>query len=168
MADLDERLNQLISDQESMKKVLEMAKAILAQRDSANPAPAEEAPPVPTPAPAPAPQPASALPEQDLSAMLGALMARQTEASVPPPDAAPAEITSSSEGSQSLAPLAAVLPQLMQALSGNGNLIKSERVNLLRAMRPYLKESRSGSIDRALKMANVTKAATSAMHLLGR
>ena len=53
MADLDERLNQLISDQESMKKVLEMAKAILAQRDSANPAPAEEAPPVPTPAPAP-------------------------------------------------------------------------------------------------------------------
>ena len=152
MADLDERLNQLISDQESMKKVLEMAKAILAQRDSANPAPAEEAPPVPTPAPA----------------MLGALMARQTEASVPPPDAAPAETTSSSEGSQSLAPLAAVLPQLMQALSGNGNLIKSERVNLLRAMRPYLKESRSGSIDRALKMANVTKAATSAMHLLGR
>ena len=75
MADLDERLNQLISDQESMKKVLEMAKAILAQRDSANPAPAEEAPPVPTPAPAP--QPASAVPEQDLSAMLGALMARR-------------------------------------------------------------------------------------------
>ena len=91
MADLDERLNQLISDQESMKKVLEMAKAILAQRDSANPAPAEEAPPVP----APAPQPASAVPEQDLSAMLGALMARQAEASAPSPDAAPAETTSS-------------------------------------------------------------------------
>ena len=166
MADLDERLNQLISDQESMQKVLEMAKAILAQRDSANPAPAEEAPPVPTPAPAP--QPTSAVPEQDLSAMLGALMARQAEASAPSPNAAPAETTSSSEGSQSLAPLAAVLPQLMQALSGDGNLIKSERVDLLRAMRPYLKESRSGSIDRALKMANVTKAATSAMHLLGR
>ena len=164
MADLDERLNQLISDQESMKKVLEMAKAILAQRDSANPAPAEEAPPVP----APAPQPASAVPEQDLSAMLEALMARQTETSAPSSDAAPAEPMSPSEGSQSLAPLAAVLPQLMQALSGNGNFIKSERVNLLRAMRPYLKESRSGSIDRALKMANVTKAATSAMHLLGR
>ena len=164
MADLDERLNQLISDQESMKKVLEMAKAILAQRDSANPAPAEEAPPVYTPSPAP--QPASAVPEQDLSAMLEALMARQTETSAPSPDAAPAETMLPSEGSQSLAPLAAVLPQLMQALSGNGNFIKS--VNLLRAMRPYLKESRSGSIDRALKMANVTKAATSAMHLLGR
>ena len=35
MADLDDRLDRLISDQESMRKVLEMAKTILAQRDSA-------------------------------------------------------------------------------------------------------------------------------------
>ena len=46
--------------------------------------------------------------------------------------------------------------------------MKSERLDLLRAMKPYLKESRISSIDRAVRMANMTKAAASAMHLLGR
>lgn len=34
MADLNERLDRLIADRDSMKKVLEMARTILAQRDS--------------------------------------------------------------------------------------------------------------------------------------
>ena len=61
-----------------------------------------------------------------------------------------------------------LLPQLMTLFSGQGDLVKSERLDLLRAMKPYLKESRISSIDRAVKMANMTKAAASAMHLLGR
>lgn len=163
MADLDERLNQLISDQESMKKVLAMAKAILAQRDSATPEPAQ-------PAAVPQPQePAPADPAApDVASMLAAIMANsQKGPQAPPSEAAAAPPVFSAEGG-SASPLAAMLPQLMQIMSGNGNLVRSERVNLLQAMRPYLKESRLGSIDRALKMANVTKAATSAMHLLGR
>lgn len=155
MADLDERLDRLISDQESMRKVLEMAKTILAQQDSAASASATEPPPsAAEPAPAP-----------DLSSLLSAMMSQQ----VPPQQ--PSESTATNQPQQPLQgmpALAAVLPQLMQAMSGQGDLVKQERVTLLRAMRPYLKETRLSSIERALRMANMTKAATAALHALGR
>lgn len=72
---------------------------------------------------------------------------------------------------QSMAPspsLALLLPQLMQAMSGEGNMIKQERVALLRAIRPYLKENRVQSLDRALRLANMTKVASTALKTLGR
>ena len=153
MADLDERLSQLISDQESMKKVLEIAKVIMTQRDSDTPAPAMQTSEA-------APQQPSASP--DLTGLLSSLLSQPS--SEPPKAQEPAAVPES----DNLLPLAAMLPQLLQALSGEGNLLKSDRVNLLQAMRPYLKENRLRSIDRALKLANVTKAATSAMHLIGR
>jgi hypothetical protein len=98
-----------------------------------------------------------------LNALLSTVLSTQSHQSSPQ-----SETVSESERAASTSPLVALLPQLMQAMSGQGNLIKSERVNLIQAMRPYLKENRLQSIDRAIKMANVTKAATSAIHLLGR
>lgn len=151
MADLDERLNQLLSDQDTVNRILELARLIQAQRDSQNPEPVKS--------PAPAPQTA----EPDLSALLATVLSAQAPQPSPQNDTTP-----TSDPMASPSPLVTLLPQLMQAMSGQGNLIKSERVNLIQAMRPYLKENRLQSIDRALKMANVTKAATSAIHLLGR
>lgn len=165
MADLDERLNRLVADQDSMKKVVETAKAILAQRNGPDPGSAEssDAESVPTAA-----EGAKPPPKADSAASLTALLqqfAAQKDGdapkSTPQSDASPASAAT-------LPALAAVLPQFMTALSGQGNLLKSERVDLINAMRPYLKEERAGHIDRALKMANVAKAAMSAMHLLGR
>lgn len=152
MTDLDERLNQLLSDQDTVNRILEVAKLIQAQRDSQNPEPVK--------AEQTAEQQTG---EPDLSTLLASVLSSQTS---PSPD--PNDTASASGGASALSPLAALLPQLMQAMSGQGNLIKSERVNLIQAMRPYLKANRLQSIDRAIKMANVTKAATSAMHLLGR
>lgn len=155
MADLDDRLDRLISDQESMRKVLETAKTILAQRDSAASVSVSDPP---TKAEAPPQSP-------DLSSLLSTIMDQQ------------AAVQSQKEGldapepqtqAQGMPALAAILPQLMQAMSGQGNLVKQERVTLLRAMRPYLKDTRLSSIDRALRMANMTKAATAALHTLGR
>ncbi len=151
MADLDERLNQLLSDQDTVNRILELAKLIQAQRDSQNP---ESVKP---------PTPASQNTEPDLSTLLATVLSTQDTQS--PQQGEPVSINDSTV---SPSPLVSLLPQLMQAMSGHGNLIKSERVNLIQAMRPYLKENRLQSIDRALKMANVTKAATSALHLLGR
>lgn len=156
MADLDERLNQLLSDQDTVNKILEVAKALQVQRDSASPEPAKTEPPVPQ-------QTESA--EPDLSALLASMLSGAPQQE---PTASTSQTHADPDPAAALPPLAAILPQLMQAMSGQGNLIKRERVNLLQAMRPYLKENRLQSIDRALKMANVTKAATSAMHLLGR
>ena len=152
MADLDERLNQLLSDQDTVNRILELAKLIQAQWDSQNPEPVK-----------PPQTPLQQTAEPDLSALLTAVMSSHDTQSPPQSNTAPT-IDSNTFPS----PLVALLPQLMQAMSGQGNLIKSERVNLIQAMRPYLKENRLQSIDRAIKMANVTKAATSAIHLLGR
>lgn len=157
MAELEERFSQLLADPEQMQKVVDMARAILSQRESAPSAPSS-----PAPAAAAGDPPASAADPAGLTAMLSAMLKAGDAA--PGSAALPAAAGSAMEQS----PLAALLPQLMTLLSGQGDLVKSERLNLLRAMKPYLKESRISSIDRAVRMANMTKAAASAMHLLGR
>lgn len=68
----------------------------------------------------------------------------------------------------SLGSLAAVLPPLMQAFSGRSDLVKPEKLNLVRAIKPYLSDGRSPGVDRAIRMANVALAAKSALSLLGR
>ncbi len=156
MAELEERFSQLLADPERTQKAVDLARAILSQRESA-PSP----PSSPAPAAAAGDPPASAADSAGLTAMLSAML-KAGEAA--PGAAALPAAGSSAEGS----PLAALLPQLMTLFSGQGDLVKSERLDLLRAMKPYLKESRISSIDRAVKMANMTKAAASAMHLLGR
>ena len=142
MAELEERFSQLLADPERTQKAVDMARAILSQRESAPSAPSS-----PAPAAAAGDPPASAADPAGLTAMLSAMLKAGDAA--PGGAALPAAAGSSMEQS----PLAALLPQLLTLFS---------------AMKPYLKESRISSIDRAVKMANMTKAAASAMHLLGR
>ena len=156
MAELEERFSQLLADPERTQKAVDMARAILSQRESA-PSP----PSSPAPAAAAGDPPASAADSAGLAAMLSAML--KAGEAAPGAAALPAV-----EGGAERSPLAALLPQLMTLFSGQGDLVKSERLDLLRAMKPYLKESRISSIDRAVRMANMTKAAASAMHLLGR
>ena len=163
MADLDARLNQLISDQESRQKVLDAAKAILAQRDSVHP---ERESLSPAPAQAPEEKESGG---GDLTQLLSSLLARQAASGEESEN--PLQSTqniSSAMPELPTSPLLQALPQLMGALSGKEDLVDHQRLDLLRAMRPYLREGRAGSIDRAVRMANLTKAAASAMHLLGR
>ena len=157
MAELEERFSQLLADPERTQKAVDMARAILSQRESAPSAPSSPAPAAAAGAP-----PASAADPAGLTAMLSAMLKAG--------DAAPggAALPAAAGSAMQQSPLAALLPQLMTLFSGQGDLVKSERLDLLRAMKPYLKESRISSIDRAVKMANMTKAAASAMHLLGR
>lgn|GEM_PF-4817588 len=64
--------------------------------------------------------------------------------------------------------ISAVLPAVMQAMSGKGELLRPEKINLIRAFRPYLDEERQGEIDHAIRMANVAQAAKTALSALGR
>ncbi|MBR5537012.1 MAG: hypothetical protein IKU58_03845 [Clostridia bacterium] len=150
MADLDERLSQLLSDPAAMERLTELARVLQTRQNSADPA---------------ANIPANPSPETEEGTPLTAVLSNllSTQPPVESPQNAPRESPSSPA-----APLLTLLPQLMQALSGNGDFVKRERVNLLQAMRPYLKDRRTDSIERAIKMANITKAATLAMHELGR
>ena len=62
----------------------------------------------------------------------------------------------------------ALLPRLMMAFSGDANYLKPEKVNLLRALKPYLGQRRAPDIDRAVKMANLARAAQEALGGLQR
>ena len=62
----------------------------------------------------------------------------------------------------------ALLPRLMMAFSGDANYLKPEKVNLLRALKPYLGQRRAPDIDRAVKMANLARAAQEALGGLER
>lgn len=107
---------------------------------------------------------------EDLAAMLAQLLASkgsqgQTASQEQASGAAASSETSTGSG---LSGIAAMLPTLMQAMSGNGNYIKPEKLNLIKALKPYMSDSRGGSIDRAIKMANIAQAAKSALTVLGR
>lgn len=150
MADLDERLSQLLSDPAAMERLTELARALQTRQNSADPA---------------APTQSSPTTEQQgntpLNAVLSNLLSNE------PPAGSP-ENSHTEATAPPISPLLSILPQILQAVSGNGDFIKHERVNLLQAMRPYLKDRRTDSIERAIRMANITKAATLAMHELGR
>ena len=103
----------------------------------------------------------------DLSKLLEALMAQKADAEQPEPEPAARQTATAGSG-PNLSALMAALPQLMDAMSGNADLVKPEKVNLVRAIQPYLPGEQAGSIDRIIRIANMTKAAKNALRLLGR
>lgn len=128
MAGLDERLNQLLNNQEGAKSALELMQALLQKQEPSS----------------------------------------QTEGSAFESASPLPETNASDTGNQTLSALAMLLPQFLQAMSGDADLINQDRAALVKALRPYLKEGRLPSIERALRLANMAKAATSAMKHLGR
>lgn len=153
MAELDERLSRLISDEDSMKRVLELASAVMANQNGGSsqenlsqnpPGQVNEAAGSPTP--------------PDLTSVLRFLGTGTTSQSQQN-DAGSASAT---------AGLIELLPQLFQALSGNTSSLQGDRINLIRAMQPYMSESRAENIDRAVRMASLTKIAKDFLKLMGR
>ena len=55
-----------------------------------------------------------------------------------------------------------MLPGILQMMGGSAN-VNSDRANLLRAIKPYVNEGRSGNIDRAVNMAGMAKSAKNAI-----
>jgi len=60
------------------------------------------------------------------------------------------------------------LPNILQAMSGNGDGLDSKKVNLIRAISPYISSARSEYIDRAIRMASIAKVARDTLGNLGR
>lgn len=183
MADIQDTLQKLFSDPESMKKVTDLAAGLApALQESV----ASQSPP-----PAPGglgalfgspgqstPPPSEEQKSGDLSALLASLGKGLSSA--------PAGEEQKKEGGLDLSSLfslfgksssssaeeptekqsgmdPALLPRLMMAFSGDANYLKPEKVNLLRALKPYLGQRRAPDIDRAVKMANLARAAQEAL-----
>ena len=187
MADIQDTLQKLFSDPESMKKVTDLAAGLApALQESV----ASQSPP-----PASGglgglfgspdqtnPPPSGEQNSGDISSLLASLGKGLSST--------PAENEQKKEGGLDLSSLSslfgkgsssaeentekqsgmdpALLPRLMMAFSGDANYLKPEKVNLLRALKPYLGQRRAPDIDRAVKMANLARAAQEALGGLQR
>ncbi len=161
MAQLDERLERLLSDKDSMKKVLDMANAIMGQRSEQTS----------TSDNTPAVEGEIVQPGTDAADMLRELLAHSSvkdTASTGDENTGGKGAEGVAEEAKGVAGIAAVLPMLLQAFSGNGDLVSDERLNLIRAMKPYMADKRLGNVDRAIRMANIAVAAKAALGILGR
>lgn len=143
MADNQDKLKELLGDQERLGQVLELAQMLRGHGSAAK----EAAPAIGPDAPVATPLSTSEI----LGAVAGGAVSSAEPAPLPGGFSAIAEI----------------LPPLLQALSGSGDSLPPEKVNLVRAIKPYA-ASHTDSIDRAIKMANIAKAAKSALSALGR
>ena len=107
--------------------------------------------------------------KEALASMLMGMLSNKDNAGSPAqPEDIPVPQPGSTPSPSGLSSAAAVLPMLMQAFSGGESYIKPEKLNLIKAFKPYMTESRGSSIDRAIKMANIAQAAKSALAALGR
>lgn len=142
MAEMDEKLGAILNDPDKMQQIMAMASSIMGKMSpgTANANVPEPSANIPVDAP---PQ------TSQVADMLKSFMENKDTAS---------SATAPSPSSAGVA----MLPQLLQ-MFGGGSSVKSEKANLLSAIKPYVKDGRAGNIDRALKMANMAKSAKSAL-----
>lgn len=112
MSELEEKLNALLSDPNSMAQVMQMAQQLSGAMGEQKAAPPPPAPPPPAPPPGP-----------DLGAALGGLDPKL---------------------------LGKLLP-----LAGELGTENSAALQLLQALRPFLKEEKQGKIERAARLARL-------------
>lgn len=161
MAELEDKLNQILSNPDSMKKVMELASGLMSAQKAGGTGPAAQAPgsegsggALPEALAPGGGSPPSGGGGLDLSSLLASLAGKREAGQSKGGDPAPAEEVPAPGGFD-----IAALPRLMQAFSGETNYLKQEKVNLLRALKPYLGQRRAPEIDRAVKMANLARAA---------
>lgn len=140
MAELDERLSRLLSDGDSMKQVIELASAFMAGQNGSS----------------------SQTQEQPKNPNLDFIKNTFEASEQTSVERENADATSS--GSD----LLSILPLLLQAFSGDTSRLQSDRVNLIRAMQPYMSQNKAGNIERAMRMASLTIVAKDVLKRLGR
>jgi hypothetical protein len=128
MAQLEERLSELLSDDESRQQILRLASML---------------------------KNSSSEPNNERV---------QAESAVNESVEKPSEPDSNDK----MGAIFAALPNLLQAMSGSGEGLDGKKVNLIRAISPYISSSRGDYIERAIRLASVAKAARDTLGILGR
>lgn len=154
---------------DDMSKAFSMAAEIFASSQSA----------VPSSQPEPARTNGEEMSKDEIAGMLLKLLSEREGAQpaadggtvIPSPSPEPQAVPPSEPAKPAqpgLGNIAAALPPIIQALSGKGEFIKPEKLNLIKALKPYMSPTRGDSIERAIRMANIAQATKSALTALGR
>ena len=147
---MESKLDSILNDPEKMKAAFEMASKIMGQNGAS-------APP----------------PEVDSSALADTLQKMRQNGALDnilsglSGNNAAQNAENVTEEQPKRSNFADMLPDLLQMLGGSAS-VNSDRANLLKAIKPYVNESRSGNIDRAVNMAGMAKSAKNAIRGLRR
>ena len=134
MAQLEERLSNLLSDDEGRQQIIRLASMLSGSSSS----------------------------EQNNQPM-------QAPSPIPDSEAEDAEqVRAEQPQKDKMSAIFEALPNLLQAMSGSGDGLDSKKVNLIRAISPYISSARGEYIDRAIRMASIAKAARDTLGILGR
>ena len=147
---MESKLDSILNDPEKMKAAFEMASKIMGQNGASSPPPEVDSSAL---ADTLQKMRQSGALDNILSGLSGNNTAQNTE-----------NVT---EEQPKRSNFADMLPDLLQMLGGSAS-VNSDRANLLKAIKPYVNESRSGNIDRAMNMAGMAKSAKSAIRGLRR
>lgn len=142
---MENKLDSILNDPEKMKAAFEMASKIMGQNTPSSPPPALDTDAV-----------SDALHKMKQSGALDELLGRLSSAKSENPAQTKAPDGDKKGG------LSDILPNILQMMGGSA-AVDSDRANLLRAIKPYVNEGRSGSIDRAVNMAGMAKSAKNAI-----
>lgn len=138
---MDDRLNAILGDPEKMKSVFEIASKIAGKQDGA-------------PAETPSPEGfKEAFKNMQESGALDDIIKNLSGASEN-------ESSKKPESDGEKGGLSAMLPNILRMLGGSDSL-KSDRANLLKAIKPYVNQNRAESIDHAVNVAGMAKNARS-------
>ncbi len=155
MAELDEKLNSILSDPEAMGQIVSIAKALAGEtQQDAPPAPpqpaAQEGGYVPVEGAEPASPPAPQSGQQpDWSAVLGALSSLSGGGNA-----------NGNGGANPLSALGDMDPKLVSAavrLFSEYSATDDKKTALLAALKPFLKEERYAKMDRAVQIARLSR-----------
>lgn len=147
---MESKLDSILNDPEKMKAAFEMASKIMGQNGASSPPPEVDSSAL---ADTLQKMRQSGALDNILSGLSGNNTAQNTE-----------NVT---EEQPKRSNFADMLPDLLQMLGGSAS-VNSDRANLLKAIKPYVNESRSSNIDRAVNMAGMAKSAKSALRGLRR
>lgn len=158
MAELEEKLNAILGNQEAMGQIVSIAKALTGENASASPqgadyipvdsSPEDAPPPSDQRTPPPASEPAAAQP--DWSAVMSLLSNLSGGGQAQAGGAA----------SNPLGALAGLDPKLIQAavrLFSEYSATDDRKITLLSALKPFLKEERSAKMDKAIQIAKLSR-----------
>ncbi|MBR5265463.1 MAG: hypothetical protein IKV63_02495 [Clostridia bacterium] len=141
---MENKLDSILNDPEKMKAAFEMASKIVGQNGASSPPPNIDSNAL-----------ADTLQKMKSSGaldnILSSLSGKQGE-----------KAESVSDEPEKKNSFADMLPGILQMMGGSAN-VNSDRANLLRAIKPYVNEGRSGNIDRAVNMAGMAKSAKNAI-----
>ena len=147
---MESKLDSILNDPEKMKAAFEMASKIMGQNGASAPPPEVDSSAL---ADTLQKMRKSGALDNILSGLSGNNTAQNAE--------------NATEEQPKRSNFADMLPDLLQMLGGSAS-VNSDRANLLKAIKPYVNESRSGNIDRAVNMAGMAKSAKGAIRGLRR